>query len=73
MSSRKKHVLVLAVAVAGLAGLSTFAYLSFRAPVAPGGQPPSAATAARQVVREYIAANTPLNLEVEGRITRVDR
>lgn len=47
MSSRKKHVLVLAVAVAGLAGLSTFAYLSFRAPVAPGGQPPSAATAAR--------------------------
>jgi 5'-nucleotidase len=26
-----------------------------------------------QVVREYIAAHTPLSLETEGRITRVDR
>ncbi|HRL76212.1 MAG TPA: hypothetical protein PLC86_10810, partial [Candidatus Accumulibacter phosphatis] len=56
MSSRKKHVLVLAVAVAGLAGLSTFAYLSFRAPVAPGGQPPSAATA---VGGEGISPSSP--------------
>ncbi|HRQ96467.1 MAG TPA: efflux RND transporter periplasmic adaptor subunit, partial [Candidatus Accumulibacter phosphatis] len=56
MSSRKKHVLVLAVAVAGLAGLSTFAYLSFRAPVAPGGQPPSAATQPQVSVATRAAA-----------------
>ncbi|HRD91425.1 MAG TPA: efflux RND transporter periplasmic adaptor subunit [Accumulibacter sp.] len=42
MSSRKRHVLVVAVALAGLVGLSTFAYLSFRASAVPGASSPPA-------------------------------
>lgn len=38
-SSKRKRTLVLAMALAGLAGLSTFAYLSYRAPVVAGAPP----------------------------------